>query len=135
MRFFVSRSVSQRNSFLRRLCKTLKLKYAVEIDNASFIWDGGPVLDGFKEDQRTKKSHSYFDPKPVSVSEQKQVKEEERFKLMHIDIRVPRGQLVAIVGAVESGKTSLLQGLIGDVKRIEGSVRVGGSVAYCAQSA
>ena len=112
-----------------------KLKYAVEIDNASFIWDGGPVLDGVKEDQRAKKNHSYFDPKPESVSEQKQVKEEALFKLMHIDIRVPREQLVALVGAVGSGKTSLLQGLIGDMRRIEGSVRVGGSVAYCAQSA
>ena len=112
-----------------------KLKYAVEIDNASFIWDGPPVLDEGKEDQRKKKSHSDSHPKTVPVSEQKQVKEEALFKLMHIDLRVPRGQLVAIVGAVGSGKTSLLQGLIGDMRRTEGSVRVGGSVAYCSQSA
>jgi hypothetical protein len=102
-----------------------KLKNAVEIDNASFAWDGPPPdLNEGKES----------DPNPVS--EPKEVKEEvPLFKLKHIDLRVPRGQLVAIVGAVGSGKTSLLQGLIGDMRRMEGSVRVGGSVAYCSQSA
>jgi len=57
------------------------------------------------------------------------------FKLKQIDFKVPRGQLVAIVGAVGSGKTSLLQGLIGDMRKTEGSVRFGGSLAYCSQSA
>ena len=113
-----------------------KLKYAVEIDNASFTWDGPPpVLNESKEDKGKKKSRSDPHPKPVPVSEPKEVKEEVLFKLKHIDLRVPRGQLVAIVGAVGSGKTSLLQGLIGDMRRTDGSVRVGGSVAYCSQSA
>ncbi|KAI9463347.1 ABC transporter [Lactarius psammicola] len=108
------------------------LKYAVEIDNASFIWDGPPPdLKESKEDKVKKKSPS----EPVSEFEPKEVKEEVLFKLKNIDLRVPRGQLVAIVGAVGSGKTSLLQGLIGDMRRTEGSVRVGGSVAYCSQSA
>lgn len=41
---------------------------------------------------------------------------ENVFKLMNIDIRVPRGQLVAIVGAVGSGKMSLLQGIIREMR-------------------
>ncbi|KAH8995030.1 ABC transporter [Lactarius akahatsu] len=114
------------------LVKDPKLKYAVEIDNASFAWDGPPPdLNEGKEDKEKKKARSDPRPKPVLVSEPEEVK----FKLKHIDLRVPRGQLVAIVGAVGSGKTSLLQGLIGDMRRTEGSVRVGGSVAYCSQSA
>ncbi|KAH9031752.1 ABC transporter [Lactarius pseudohatsudake] len=118
------------------LVKDPKLKYAVEIDNASFTWDGPPPdLNKGKEDKGKKKSPSDPHLKPVLVSEPKEVKEEILFKLKHIDLRVPRGQLVAIVGAVGSGKTSLLQGLIGDMRRTEGSVRVGGSVAYCSQSA
>ncbi|KAI9461546.1 ABC transporter [Lactarius psammicola] len=112
------------------------LKYAVEIDNASFTWDGPPPdLKESKEDKGKKKSPSDPHLEPVSESEPKEVKEEVLFKLKNIDLRVPRGQLVAIVGAVGSGKTSLLQGLIGDMRRTEGSVRVGGSVAYCSQSA
>ncbi|KAH9068492.1 ABC transporter [Lactarius deliciosus] len=118
------------------LVKDLKLKYAVEIDNASFTWDGPPPdLNEGKEGKGKKKSPSDPHPKPVLVSEPKEVKDEILFKLKHIDLRVARGQLVAIVGAVGSGKTSLLQGLTGDMRRTDGSVRVGGSVAYCSQSA
>ena len=73
--------------------------------------------------------------KPEPPSEPKEVKEETLFKLKHIDSKVPRGQLLAIVGAVGSGKTSLLQGLIGDMRKTEGSVRFGGSLGYCSQSA
>ncbi|KAI9439887.1 ABC transporter [Lactarius indigo] len=118
------------------LVKDLKLNCAVEIDNASFSWDSPPPdLNEGKEVKGKKKSPSDPRPNPVPVSGPKEVKEEIMFKLKHIDIRVPRGQLVAIVGAVGSGKTSLLQGLIGEMRRTEGSVRVGGSVAYCSQSA
>ncbi|KAI0268426.1 P-loop containing nucleoside triphosphate hydrolase protein [Russula aff. rugulosa BPL654] len=67
-----------------------ELKYALEVENASFTWD---------------------------ASEAKEVKEETLFKLKQIDFKVPRGQLLAIVGAVGSGKTSLLQGLIGDMRK------------------
>ena len=111
------------------------LKYAVEIDDASFTWDGPPpdLNEGKEDNDDGKKSRiDNLRPEPVPVSE---VKEEVLFKLKHIDLRVPRGQLVAIVGAVGSGKTSLLQGLIGEMRRTEGSVRAGGSVAYCSQSA
>jgi ABC-type multidrug transport system fused ATPase/permease subunit len=107
------------------------LKFALEIDNASFTWDGPPPDPKGKEKQ---KSGSDPHPKPIP-GEPKEVKEEALFKLEHIDLRVPRGQLVAIVGAVGSGKTSLLQGLIGDMRRTGGSIRFGGSVAYCSQSA
>ena len=110
-----------------------KLKHAIEIDNASFTWDGPPP--DLNEGKEAKKSRSNAHPKRKPVSEPKEVKEEVMFKLKHINLWVPRGQLVAIVGAVGSGKTSLLQGLIGDMRRTDGSVRVGGSVAYCSQSA
>ena len=111
------------------------LKHAVEIDNASFTWDGPPPDAEGKADKGKKKRRSDPSPGPVISPEPKEAQEEVQFNLKHIDLSVPRGQLVAIVGAVGSGKTSLLQGLIGDMRRTEGSVRVGGSVAYCSQSA
>jgi ABC-type multidrug transport system fused ATPase/permease subunit len=110
-----------------------KLPYAIEIDNASFTWDSLPP-DNAKEEKGKKKgggTHS----KPQPESEPKEVKEEMLFKLKQIDVKIPRGQLVVIVGAVGSGKTSLFQGLIGDMRKTEGSVRFGGSIAYCSQSA
>ena len=115
------------------------LKYAVEIDDASFIWDAPPpnVNEGKEDKDKGKRKSRVSDPqpKPVPESEAKEVKEEVLFNLKHINLWIPRGQLVAIVGAVGSGKTSVLQGFIGDMRRTAGSVRVGGSVAYCSQNA
>ncbi|KAF9237599.1 ABC protein [Melanogaster broomeanus] len=45
------------------------------------------------------------------------------------------GQLTAIVGPVGSGKSSLLQGLIGEMRKVSGHVSFGGRVAYCPQTA
>lgn len=56
-------------------------------------------------------------------------------QISHINITIPRGQLCAIVGPVGSGKSSLLSAMIGEMKRLSGSVTFGGSVGYCAQQA
>ena len=110
-----------------------ELKYALEVENASFTWDSPPSDEG--KEKKGKKKDRRSTSKPEPTSEPKEVKEESLFKLKQINARVPRGQLLAIVGAVGSGKTSLLQGLIGDMRRTDGSVRFGGSLAYCSQSA
>ncbi|KAH9989454.1 ABC transporter [Russula vinacea] len=110
-----------------------KLKYAVEVENASFTWDNPPPDEG--KEQKGKKKERRRSSRPEPVSEPKEVKEEVLFNLKQIDFKVPRGQLLAIVGAVGCGKTSLLQGLIGDMRKTEGSVRFGGSLAYCSQVA
>jgi ABC-type dipeptide/oligopeptide/nickel transport system ATPase component len=68
-------------------------------------------------------------------AEKAKTDEENVFRLMDVDFSIPRGQLVAIVGAVGSGKTSLLQGVIGEMRRTSGSITFGGSVAYSSQSA
>lgn len=52
-----------------------------------------------------------------------------------ISITIPRGQLCAIVGPVGAGKSSLLSSMIGEMKRLDGTVTFGGSVGYCAQQA
>ena len=38
--------------------------------------------------------------------------------LVNISVRIPRGSLVAVVGRVGSGKSSLLSGLLGDIDRV-----------------
>ncbi|KAF8183977.1 ABC protein [Pholiota molesta] len=57
------------------------------------------------------------------------------FKVQGIDMNVQRGSLVAVVGRVGSGKSSLLMGLIGEMRKISGSISFGGRVAYCPQTA
>uniref|UniRef100_A0A8C5QW21 Uncharacterized protein n=1 Tax=Leptobrachium leishanense TaxID=445787 RepID=A0A8C5QW21_9ANUR len=53
--------------------------------------------------------------------------------LTSINITIPRGSLVAVVGQVGSGKTSLLSALLGEMEKVEGRVALKGSMAYVPQ--
>uniref|UniRef100_A0A8C8DWC3 Multidrug resistance-associated protein 1 n=1 Tax=Oryzias sinensis TaxID=183150 RepID=A0A8C8DWC3_9TELE len=55
--------------------------------------------------------------------------------LKRLNVRIPEGSLVAVVGHVGSGKSSLLSALLGEMDKMEGSVSVKGSVAYVPQQA
>ena len=55
--------------------------------------------------------------------------------LKKIHMKVKRKQLIAVVGQVASGKSSLLSALLGEMHRIKGEVMINGSVAYVAQQA
>src|SRR6185437_471777 len=59
----------------------------------------------------------------------------EKEILTEISFNVGRGKLVAIVGAIGTGKSSVLAALLGDMEKISGSVEVNGSVAYVPQQA
>ncbi|PPR03680.1 hypothetical protein CVT24_007801 [Panaeolus cyanescens] len=89
------------------------LPLGIRVDKATFEWEEA-VSQG---------------DEPVAPNSQRP------FCLPNITMEVPRGSLVAIVGRVGSGKSSLLSGLIGDMRRVSGEVEFGGSVAFCAQTA
>ncbi|KAM9734455.1 multidrug resistance-associated protein 1-like [Menidia menidia] len=55
--------------------------------------------------------------------------------LQRIDLRVKAGSLVAVVGHVGSGKSSLLSAILGEMDRRSGSVLIKGSLAYVPQLA
>ncbi|KAL6103555.1 abcc1 [Pungitius sinensis] len=55
--------------------------------------------------------------------------------LKRLNVSIPEGSLVAVVGHVGSGKSSLLSALLGEMDKLEGSVAVKGSVAYVPQQA
>lgn len=55
--------------------------------------------------------------------------------LKDINITIREGELVAVVGAVGSGKSSLLAALLGDIKKNRGKVTVRGDVALVTQQA
>ncbi|XP_019740371.1 multidrug resistance-associated protein 1 isoform X1 [Hippocampus comes] len=55
--------------------------------------------------------------------------------LKMLNVCIPDGALVAVVGLVGSGKSSLLSALLGEMDKLEGSVAVKGSVAYVPQQA
>ncbi|XP_047464661.1 ATP-binding cassette sub-family C member 3 isoform X1 [Mugil cephalus] len=55
--------------------------------------------------------------------------------LHNINIMVPQGSLLAVVGHVGCGKSSLISALLGEMEKVEGEISVRGSVAYVPQQA
>lgn len=140
------------------------LKNALELDGASFSWDAPPPEPegakdkGHGKNKRKKSKDSKKDKKGkknkkrpesrgtdatsdstpgssrVSTSHEPE-KSEKVFKIAKTSLSIPRGQVVGIVGPVGAGKSSLLQGLIGEMRKETGSVKFGGSVSYCPQNA
>ncbi|XP_072959898.1 ABC transporter C family member 8-like [Typha angustifolia] len=54
--------------------------------------------------------------------------------LRNINLKMLRGQKIAICGPVGAGKSSLLYALLGEIPKTSGSVEVFGSVAYVSQT-
>ncbi|XP_068100866.1 multidrug resistance-associated protein 1-like [Hyperolius riggenbachi] len=53
--------------------------------------------------------------------------------LRNINLAIQKGSLVAVVGQVGCGKTSLLSALLGEMEKVDGTVSLKGSVAYVPQ--
>ncbi|PWA36498.1 ABC transporter C family member 13 [Artemisia annua] len=53
--------------------------------------------------------------------------------LDRVNLAIPKGSLVAVIGEVGSGKSSLLNSVLGEMKLIKGSIYSSGSVAYVPQ--
>ncbi|KAF8217563.1 multidrug resistance-associated ABC transporter [Mycena galopus ATCC 62051] len=72
-----------------------------------------------------------------SVANDAQVKDdnpkEEPFAIKDLKLNVHRGAFVGIIGRVGSGKSSVLQALVGEMRRSRGETIFGGKVAYVPQ--
>ncbi|XP_060581167.1 multidrug resistance-associated protein 1-like isoform X5 [Ruditapes philippinarum] len=55
--------------------------------------------------------------------------------LKNINLEVPEGSLIAVVGTVGTGKSSLLQAMLGEMEKLRGDVTIKGSIAYVSQQA
>ncbi len=104
------------------------LDVAILVDSATFSWDA------IASDDEKKSLHSKA-PGTIEKESPPAGANDQSYQLENVNISIPRGQLCAIVGPIGSGKSSLLQGLIGEMRRISGSITFGGSVSYCPQSA
>ncbi|CAG5911647.1 unnamed protein product [Menidia menidia] len=55
--------------------------------------------------------------------------------LHNVNVMAPPGSLLAVVGHVGCGKSSLISALLGEMEKLEGEVSIRGSVAYVPQQA
>lgn len=84
-----------------------------------------PIFDNEEETKESVKDGSAQDSSSGAA--------DRLLTLSRISLSAQLGDLVAIVGQVGSGKSSILGGLLGDMKLCLGSVRVKGSIAYMGQ--
>ncbi|EMD34176.1 CsMn25 [Gelatoporia subvermispora B] len=104
-------------------------KLALDVRDASFEWEESAAAKEIREKAAATKG------KRVSVADEPAAAGQQPFQVRDVNMAVQRGSLVAIVGPVGSGKSSLLQGLIGEMRQTQGHVSFGGRVAYCSQTA
>lgn len=91
---------------------------AVVVRDACFTWEQS-MQTGHASAVKTGDDHTARQP----------------FQLRDVDFAVRRGELLAVIGGVASGKSSLLAALAGDMRRTAGSFVWGGSRALCTQTA
>ncbi|KAL8723177.1 MAG: hypothetical protein Q9181_007335 [Wetmoreana brouardii] len=123
-------------------------KNAVIMEEADFTWERTVTQDLVNNEPKTEKQG-----KAVEKGEKAAVKAEpasiagdgadsastltntEPFQLQNINFALGRDELVAVIGTVGSGKSSLLAALAGDMRRTKGQVTMGASRAFCPQYA
>ena len=126
---------------------------AVVIEDASFTWEHniseaekdkkGDSKKAATDDKRKSARRSNLfkgsmkSSQVVADAEKAPVEREEPepFKLQNINLSIGRNELIAVIGTVGCGKTSLLAALAGDMRKTEGSVMLGASRAFCPQYA
>ncbi|XP_078738358.1 ATP-binding cassette sub-family C member 2-like [Lampetra fluviatilis] len=62
-------------------------------------------------------------------------REDPQPTLKDLSLVIPFGSLVAVVGQVGSGKSSLIAAMLGEMERLHGSIELKGSLAYVPQQA
>lgn len=129
----------------------------VQFHNATFVYDSKrpktPPLKGGKENKALAKELS--DKKwelqllraQLACAERKiqELSEVESDKLMdqssnllslyRVDLSLQAPELIAVVGAVGSGKSTLINSILGEVRALAGAVHAKGSIAFYSQSA
>ena len=126
---------------------------AIRLEDASFTWERTPTQEGDKakgdkakggkgekgvKEPKVKKDPSQAPARPDSSGEDTAstlVEEREPFKIHDLNLSVKRNELIAVIGSVGSGKSSLLSALAGDMRKTNGNVVFGASRAFCPQYA
>ncbi|KAH8822118.1 multidrug resistance-associated ABC transporter [Flagelloscypha sp. PMI_526] len=88
-----------------------------------------------KAEKRQKNKKEIEKKLPSALNEKEGETEETPFSLSDLKLSVPRGAFHAIVGSIGSGKSSILEALVGEMRKTQGWVRFGGDIAYVPQTA
>ncbi|ESO07545.1 hypothetical protein HELRODRAFT_110482 [Helobdella robusta] len=125
-----------------KILETKNPNNAIEIENASFGWliiDADYFRDSIFDILAHRKSvkNSEWSRTTFSLSAlpENRTYESEKYNcvLRNININISKGKLVAVIGTIGSGKSSLLYALIGQLKLLSGSMAIHGTIGYVGQ--
>ncbi|KAF9285150.1 hypothetical protein BGZ88_009647 [Linnemannia elongata] len=105
----------------------------IQIQDATFAWTSENPSVAAKDDSDDDEEEEETDETTSLLAADRA--ESSAPTLVDINVSIARGQLTAVVGRVGQGKSSLLNAIIGDMYKRQGSVKVYGSVAYVSQQA
>ena len=112
---------------------------SIEISGGEFEW--GQVAEEAPKEEKKKglfgrnkkgKQPSENNPNETNVTDPVSSRGSA---LNNINLSLQPGKLVAVVGRVGAGKSSLIHAILGEMRRVRGEVSIQGSVAYVAQTA
>ena len=95
--------------------------FAVSMKDCTFAWSD-KINPGSTSDDKE-------DP------EDKAKEVDENFSLKDLNLNIKEGSLIAVIGKVGSGKSSLVQAMLGELHKFTGQAELYGKVAYVAQQA
>ncbi|EEY21461.1 canalicular multispecific organic anion transporter 1 [Verticillium alfalfae VaMs.102] len=127
------------------------LNHAIQIQNATFTWEKSSTLC---EEQATETAAKSRKTRQLRTLGRYPLKEADNactprydgekvtgqsyelpFFLKDISFTISSQELVAVVGSVGCGKSSLLSALANDMRLVQGTMKFNSNVAYCPQSA
>jgi ATP-binding cassette subfamily C (CFTR/MRP) protein 1 len=129
-----------------------QMEDAVEVQQASFTWERNATHDKerlglFQSKTEMKAAKDAHKREKKAEKAEKAAKKNHGednlsdltqvgpFKLTDLDFTVKRNELIAVIGTVGSGKSSVLAALAGDMRKTSGKVKMGASRAFCPQYA
>ena len=129
---------------------------AVQVKNADFTWERTPTADpaqakakkiadaksqakaatkATKQSAKEKENGLVTSTKILNQDDSLETSEARRpFQLHGMTFNAQRNELIAVIGGVGSGKSSLLAALAGDMRKTNGQVIWGASRAFCPQN-
>jgi ABC-type multidrug transport system fused ATPase/permease subunit len=108
---------------------------AVEVRGATFAWEAATEEEEEEEEEAAAGAAGAAEAEKQQQGVELVKQKAPPFALRDLELRVPKGALVAVVGRVGAGKSTLLAGLLGETRCDRSRVAIRGRVGYCAQHA